>query len=69
MKEKFFEFLSIFIIVFIVGLIFMLSLTIAITPLLIVCFCKIEWVGYLFFISFPFGVALSYSFINSLLND
>lgn len=69
MKEKFFDFLSIFIIVFIVSLIFMLGLTIAITPLLIACFCEIEWVGYLFFVSLPFGVALSYSFINSFLNN
>lgn len=69
MKEKFFDFLSIFIIVFIISLIFMLGLTTAITPLLITCFCEIEWVGYLFFVSFPFSVALSYTLINSFLNN
>lgn len=68
MKEKFFDFLSTFISVFIVGLIFILSLTIIITPLLIMCFYEIEWVGYLFFVSFPFGGALSYSLIDSFLN-
>ena len=69
MKEKLLDFLSIFIIVFIISLIFILGLTIAITPLLITCFCEIEWVGYLFFVSFPFGVALSCTLINSFLND
>ena len=69
MKEKFFDFLSIFIIVFIISLIFMLGLIIAITPLLIACFCEIEWAGGLFFVSFPFGVAVSYPLIDSFLNN
>lgn len=69
MKEKLLDFLSVFIIAFIISLIFMLGLIIAITPLLITCFCRIEWVGYLFFVSFPFSVALSYSLIKYFLSN
>ena len=69
MKEKLLDFLSVFIIVFIISLIFKFGLIIAITPLLITCFYGVEWIGYLFFVSFPFSMALSYSLIKSLLSN